>query len=1148
MTSRTPAETSTGGALAYVHDTMLTEQNGMRADAKRIPRVVILITDGEPTDRTTQASANKLKEKGAEFYVIFIAKNCDDLTGQDKNLCEGSAKSARDLFKARVSKPVDKHFFELSGIDFVPSLVGEISQSLCTQTIDLAPCCSETSMDWVSLEPGYFQYFSTPCSDTSAVFKVIVEAESAAMKFEVYVLLETDDTSESLPGPLDGQHDEKSTDVNQRVKTLRFTAPKSKTLKIAVRGQGAITTKIRLRFELDFSAALIFDDLRDRELGPEFEIGSEDPSIATTTISASTAPDPRSTSAVDVSKYYSNTQGARWGRDFRSGNPGETNYWIVGPLAVSNVSEITFEYEYVVAYSWNCGWSRYTGFVDCEGDADPSRGMYSNGSVMNVYIRSACADYSKSNTMTQQQTLIYSSGMLKHYPYDNCKANGGWGDVATKNDGCYSPAVKIKSTRQSDGSWAMSEDTKMTYARGNVDAGEPGATRPQSRTDTYPNSIYDAALFDFSLSRVEIVFEFVNNRRNMHLNPHHMDMQVLATKSYSPCKTTTTTADVAYDDESDTTLQDTPCAVSSAANTAATAISTTVTTPIATTTALQDTPRSTTTTTTTTNPQTNGTVASEPDPSNASNIAAGTDSSNSSSSNGATIGGVVAGVLLTAAAIAAFIFYRKRASTAVPARHRAGTADEIVEGELRRNTMGMEENPLGAARRAKAASANRPANAYHDPAAAAAATATTTTTTPLRAARSSRQFAKKTVANTVVNAMYAVPEPSRATTGSRFSTNIKVGSEHPTAAAAAAAASAPEYATIDESNYMVYLNAFAGGATGDIYGELAALGQIPSSGTLYATVVESNVPVYATPAEAAEAGAAVYDASRSGAMYDKASAYQLKTAYNQKYMDRQVSHLTEAQRWARLAKMAQAMAAHQGEYDALFAKWSASAWIEDLDVQHRIVVRNIAADAVVQPNPWASAEPASTLSRAGAVTSKRYLLKLLGVYNQKEEGSPVPMIAAACREIVAKLGDGAVRFKLGKTKDQGRIFEKVLANEGRFDLIRDYARATFVVKDVAEFPRLLQHLLMDETFKVVRVKNRLSRSWDSRASAGYRDYQVLVQTKEGWIMELQLIPKAMYKLKSKLGHNDYTQYRFIIEAGQRARGKGTNAVGGDQEC
>lgn len=281
MTSRTPAETSTGGALAYVHDTMLTEQNGMRADAKRIPRVVILITDGEPTDRTTQASANKLKEKGAEFYVIFIAKNCDDLTGPDKNLCEGSAKSARDLFKARVSKPVDKHFFELSGIDFVPSLVGEISQSLCTQTIDLAPCCSETSMDWVSLEPGYFQYFSTPCSDTSAVFKVIVEAESAAMKFEVYVLLETDDTSESLPGPLDGQHDEKSTDVNQRVKTLRFTAPKSKTLKIAVRGQGAITTKIRLRFELDYSAALIFDDLRDRELGPEFEIGSEDPSIAT---------------------------------------------------------------------------------------------------------------------------------------------------------------------------------------------------------------------------------------------------------------------------------------------------------------------------------------------------------------------------------------------------------------------------------------------------------------------------------------------------------------------------------------------------------------------------------------------------------------------------------------------------------------------------------------------------------------------------------------------------------------------------------------------------------------------------------------------------------------------------------------------------
>lgn len=62
---------------------------------------------------------------------------------------------------------------------------------------------------------------------------------------------------------------------------------------------------------------------------------------------------------------------------------------------------------------------------------------------------------------------------------------------------------------------------------------------------------------------------------------------------------------------------------------------------------------------------------------------------------------------------------------------------------------------------------------------------------------------------------------------------------------------------------------------------------------------------------------------------------------------------------------------------------------------------------------------------------------------------------------------------------------------------------------------------------------------------------MLVQTGEGWIVELQLIPEAMHKLKSTLGHNDYVQYRFIIEAGHRARASTitTNSIpnGGSSE-
>ena len=69
---------------------------------------------------------------------------------------------------------------------------------------------------------------------------------------------------------------------------------------------------------------------------------------------------------IEVSDFYRNTQGARWGgKDFRSGNPGEKTYWTVGPISVSEMSELNFEFEYVTGYSWNCGWSRYTGELPC---------------------------------------------------------------------------------------------------------------------------------------------------------------------------------------------------------------------------------------------------------------------------------------------------------------------------------------------------------------------------------------------------------------------------------------------------------------------------------------------------------------------------------------------------------------------------------------------------------------------------------------------------------------------------------------------------------------------------------------------------------------------------------------------------------------
>ena len=50
--------------------------------------------------------------------------------------------------------------------------------------------------------------------------------------------------------------------------------------------------------------------------------------------------------------------------------------------------------------------------------------------------------------------------------------------------------------------------------------------------------------------------------------------------------------------------------------------------------------------------------------------------------------------------------------------------------------------------------------------------------------------------------------------------------------------------------------------------------------------------------------------------------------------------------------------------------------------------------------------------------------------------------------------------------------------------------------------------------------------------------QILVrEPKARWIVEIQIIPGAMYELKKSCGHSGYTKYRFVLEACKRAKFK-----------
>lgn len=246
------------------------------------------------------------------------------------------------------------------------------------------------------------------------------------------------------------------------------------------------------------------------------------------------------------------------------------------------------------------------------------------------------------------------------------------------------------------------------------------------------------------------------------------------------------------------------------------------------------------------------------------------------------------------------------------------------------------------------------------------------------------------------------------------------------------------------------------------------------------------------------------------------------------------------------------MARQMTAYDEAFSVVAKDpTMLVELEQVHLANVAIVKANAIfpegvepLQPNPWNAAHPEIVC------TSKRYLTRLLDVYSEgyKSESGvlvdrlPSLLAEKAANRTVAELGGPSkVTFTLGPRKGEERIFEKVLNHrEPSFDHIRDFCRGVFTVKDSEIMPKLIRKLGEASEFKLVRVKNRFSASYDSRDSAGYRDYQAIgyFPDSKGWLVEFQVVPLSIMQVKSDAGlqkHKDYRQYRFVIEAGRRAR-------------
>ena len=238
---------------------------------------------------------------------------------------------------------------------------------------------------------------------------------------------------------------------------------------------------------------------------------------------------------------------------------------------------------------------------------------------------------------------------------------------------------------------------------------------------------------------------------------------------------------------------------------------------------------------------------------------------------------------------------------------------------------------------------------------------------------------------------------------------------------------------------------------------------------------------------------------------------------------------------AKLNEVADELNRDSTKYYDLFETWRTGAWPLKLRRVHADVQDRFSLEPVLQPNPW------NTIGIDP--TSKRYLSRLIEVFSSTKDATPVNVVAGACDQATTVFGTG-IRLLIGPPKKEERIMQKAQGSD--YNSIRDYGRLSLIVADAADVPHVVQCLSLCPSIELLRAKNRLDPDDDARESAGYRDYQLLARARagDGWVVEIQILPEAMYALKASLGHASYSKWRFIREALHRAAAHdlGTNAA------
>lgn len=212
----------------------------------------------------------------------------------------------------------------------------------------------------------------------------------------------------------------------------------------------------------------------------------------------------------------------------------------------------------------------------------------------------------------------------------------------------------------------------------------------------------------------------------------------------------------------------------------------------------------------------------------------------------------------------------------------------------------------------------------------------------------------------------------------------------------------------------------------------------------------------------------------------------------------------------RFAATLQAVSSQHDTYDAIYASWiSSSVLKQPLQDLHSTHLRGAesqrlspeSAFSLVQPNPFGSEV---------ATSSKLYLTLALAVFRASLRSGKA---FVGCGAIADELG---VQWIVGPLKRGRRIVEKAFKRNGRFDKVFDYVRGSFIVDNLSDLEKVVAALFRSNVLEVVRAKNRFHEQYDASTTCGYRDYQALVRGADGWISEIQVIPRSLFNIRAVL--------------------------------